>query len=53
MLSTLTINAVTAYLNKSRTGFLESDSGINEMVSVHIVGPNSTLESKLQNTSYV
>ena len=49
LVSTLTVNAVTDYLNTSRISCLEIVSGNSEMVNVHIVGPNSALESKLQN----
>lgn len=48
LVSTLTVNDVTDYLNTSRISCLEIVSGNSEMVNVYIVSANSVLESKLQ-----
>ena len=47
LISTLTVNGVTDYLNASRISCMEIDSRISEVFNVHIVGPDSALESKL------
>ena len=46
LISSLTVNDVTNYLNTSRISCLERDTGNSEAVSIHILGSN-TLESKL------
>ena len=48
LISTLTVSDVTDYLNTSRISCLEIVSGKSEMVNVHIIEPNSALESKIQ-----
>ena len=45
LISTLTIDDVTDYLNAFRIGCLEIDSGNNGMISINIIGAN-TLEGK-------
>ena len=40
LISTLTVEAVTDYLNTSTISCLEIDSGNSEMVSINIPGPN-------------
>ena len=46
LISTLTVNDMTDYLNRSRISCLESDTGNSEMVSIHILGSN-TVDGKL------
>ena len=44
LISTLTVDDVTDYLNTSRISCQERETGISEMVTVHILDPYSTLK---------
>lgn len=44
LISTLTVDDVTDYLNTSRISCQERETEITEMVTVHILEPNSALE---------
>jgi hypothetical protein len=44
LISILTVDGVTDYLNASTITCMEPDSGISEMVSVRILDPSGTLE---------
>lgn len=48
LVTTLTVDGVTDHLNASRITCLETNTGNSKMISVHILEPNSALESKLQ-----
>ena len=51
LISTLTVNNVTDYLNTSRIGCQVEDGSENstsEVVNIHVIEPNDTLEGKLK-----
>jgi hypothetical protein len=44
LISTVTVDGVTDYLNASTISCVELETGTSEMVSVHILDPSGTLE---------